>query len=343
MINDIAACEEDISLFLTGGTGFFGRSILRYLIETKRRNKWPQLRVTVLTRSPANFLARYGEFNNLPWLSFQAGDILADVSSLPLNETFSHVLHAAADSTIGPQLANLDRYDQIVAGTRNILDFAIRVGAKRFLLTSSGGAYGAQPLEMERIQESYNGMPDPMDANNVYGVSKRLAEHLCILYQDQYPIETVVARCFAFVGPDLPLNAHFAIGNFIRDALVHEEITINGNGTPIRSYLYQDDLAEWLLTLLTRGKSGHSYNVGSDEAISIANLAQLIRDIISPKKTVKIRGAVNEDSTMRSRYVPDITKARTHLGLGVLTPLSDAIRLTAQLVAKNPKGYSAHA
>jgi len=240
-------------------------------------------------------------------------------------------------------MASLDRFDQIVTGTRNVLDFAVRIGVSRFLLASSGGVYGAQPATLERIPESYLGMPDTLSADNAYSVSKRLAEHLCALYGEKYGLATVVARCFAFVGPDLPMNAHFAIGNFICDALDRSEITVNGNGTPLRSYLYQDDLADWLLTLLEKGKPAQAYNVGSDEAISIAELAHLVRDLIAPDKTVCLKGNVGADTAVRNRYVPNIDKARNDLGLHVATSLADAIRLTAREVGSDAGRRSGNA
>jgi dTDP-glucose 4,6-dehydratase len=242
-------------------------------------------------------------------------------------------LHAAADSTDALALTPLQRYDQIAEGTRNLLKFALKIGAKRFLLTSSGGAYGPQPPGINCIPESFLGMPDPLIANNVYGVAKRQAEHLCALYREQYGIGTVIARCFAFIGEDLPLDAHFAIGNFIRDALWHKEIVVAGDGTPLRSYLAQQDLAHWLMTLLESGDSGRAYNVGSDKAISIAELAHLVRDIISPNKTVRILGRADENKS-RHLYVPDIKRARDELGLDITIPLQDAIQAVARSASK---------
>jgi len=139
----------------------------------------------------------------------------------------------------------------------------------------------------------------------------------------------VVARCFAFVGPDLPLNVHFAFGNFIRDALTADAITVSGDGTPLRTYLHQSDLAHWLLTLLEHGRPGQAYNVGSDEVISIAALAHLVRDILAPGKPVHILGQSNPVAA-RSRYVPDIRKAQQDLVLNVSIPLAEAIRLTGE-------------
>ena len=144
---------------------------------------------------------------------------------------------------------------------------------------------------------------------------------------EQHGLETVVARCFAFVGPDLPLNVHFAIGNFIRDALTADAITVSGDGTPLRTYLDQSDLAHWLFTLLEHGRPGQAYNVGSDEVISIAALAHLVRDILAPDKPVHILGQPNPGAA-RNRYVPDISKVSHQLGLGVTVSLAEAIRRT---------------
>lgn len=318
---------DDCSLLLTGGTGFFGRSLLRrWLLEQSKgaAQAPPGLGVTVISRDPRTFLARYPEFAGLPWLRFHAGDI-GDPTSLPRAGGFTHILHAAADSTLGPRLSPLERFWQIVTGTRNLLDLGVRVGAKRLLMVSSGGVYGPQPPDLPSLSEDWPGSPDPRDPANAYSLGKRAAEHLCALYQDAFGIEVIIARCFAFVGRDLPLDVHFAIGNFIRDALNCDAIEVAGDGSPLRTYLDQDDLANWLLTLLRHGRPGEVYNVGSDEVISIGELANLVRDLLAPGKPVRILGQAGIGQG-RNRYIPDIRKAQRELGLSVSIPLDEAIR-----------------
>lgn len=310
-------------VLVSGGTGFFGRALLRHWVAQDMHV--PE--VTVLTRSSQAFLSRYPEFGGLPWLHFHEGNVL-EPGSLPPPKAFTHVIHAATDSTLGPKLSPIQRYDQIVEGTRNLLDFSLKCGVKRFLLTSSGGVYGPQPSDMDMIPEDYHGAPDTLNPANAYSIAKIAAEHLCVLYRHAYGIETIIARCFAFVGRDLPLNVHFAIGNFIRDALWRDSISVAGDGTPLRSYLDQQDLAHWLLTLLDRGGEGQAYNVGSDQAISIAGLAALVRDLVAPGKAVRILGEKGEHAG-RNRYVPCIRKAREELGLDVRVPLAEAIKATA--------------
>jgi UDP-glucuronate decarboxylase len=307
-----------MDILFTGGTGFFGLSVLRSW-ATHLGEKFPT--IIILSRNPDRFKKNYPELASR--VGWARGDVL-DPSSLPRDRQFTHVIHAAADSTIGPSLKPLDRYDQIVSGTRNVLDLAKGVGASRFLFISSGGVYGEQPTKLEKVPENMLAMPDPLVAENSYSVAKRSAEHLCALYREASGIQIVIARCFAFVGSDLPLNAHFAIGNFIRDALWGEKIVVSGDGTDLRSYLDQRDLAFWLLEILKRGSDGHAYNVGSDRPISIADLAHLVRDLAAPEKSVEVMGHQGF-SQSRSRYIPDISKARRELGLEVTIGLEQAI------------------
>ena len=96
-------------------------------------------------------------------------------------------------------------------------------------------------------------------------------------------------------------------------------------GQAKRTYLHQTDLAHWLFTLLEHGHPGQAYNVGSDEVISIAALAHLVRDLLAPDKPVHIQSKADIGAA-RNRYVPDICKAKQQLGLGVTVPLADAIR-----------------
>ena len=306
------------NLFLTGGTGFFGKSLLRFWgTDGQYFNK-----VFILSRNPKSFLKQHAALIAELNVKFIKGDIL-EASAIKLNENIDYVIHAATDSTIGPSLGRLEVFDQIVKGTEEVLKFALNHNCKRFLLTSSGAVYGPQPQGMEKIPEDYLGTPNTLDPKSAYGLGKKAAEHLCALYSEQHGLDYVIARCFAFVGEDLPLDVHFAIGNFIRDALDGKDINIFGDGTPLRSYMYQEDLADWLMTILFKGKPGMAYNVGSDQAISIQHLATVIRELISPKSKINIH--FKEKSSYRNRYVPDVALAKSELGLSLDFDLNKAI------------------
>jgi dTDP-glucose 4,6-dehydratase len=316
-------------IFITGGTGFFGCWLLESLL-------WAQdklglgTQAVVLSRNPDAFRTKAPHLASHPSVTLLAGNVRS--YAFPPG-TFSHFIHAATDASA--RLNNespLHMLDTIVEGTRHALDHAVACKAKRFLLPSSGAVYGKQPPEMTHIPEEYTGAPDPPDPRSAYGEGKRLAEHLCALYARGSALEPKIARCFAFVGPYLPLDLHYAIGNFIRDGLRGGPIVIQGDGTPCRSYLYAADLAIWLWTILVRAQACRPYNVGSEQSISVGNLAIAVRDSVNPKGTVVV-SHVPDPASPPERYVPSVQRASSELGLGQSYALDNAIQLTARWAA----------
>jgi nucleoside-diphosphate-sugar epimerase len=311
-------------IFITGGTGFVGCWLLETLLWANDRHRLGAA-ATVLTRAPEAFAAKAPHLAQHGVVTLLRGD----VRSIPgRGESFTHVIHAATDArpprSAGERRAALDT---IVWGTREAVEFARQAGARRFLLTSSGAVYGPQPSDLTHVSEEYRGAPDPTDVNAFYGEGKRAAEMLCALYADE-GFEPTIARCFAFVGPYLPLDLHFAVGNFIRDALAGGPIRVNGDGTPYRSYLYASDLALWLWTILLRGKPLRPYNVGSGQPLNIAQLARVIADAIAPGVRIDIARPASP-SSLAERYVPAVDRAEGELGLSNTLALPEAIRRTA--------------
>jgi len=320
-------------IFVTGGTGFFGRWLLESFVFANDHLDLGA-RMTVLTRDPAAFAAKAPALAASPWIHFIRGDVreLDHAQIVPLlppghSGQFPFVIHAAMDS-VG-QDDPVGVFDTIVGGTRAVLDFAIAAGTQRLLFTSSGAVYGAQPSDITHVPETYPGAPDHSRPSSAYGEGKRAAELLCAAYHARHPtLEPVIARCFAFVGPLLPIDAHFAIGNFIRDALRGGPITIGGDGTPYRSYLYAADLAVWLWTMLFRGKPSHPYNVGSREDVTILKLASTVAGCFPMPLHVTL-ARQPQPGVPPSRYVPAVGRAADELGLAVLIPLTEAISRTA--------------
>jgi dTDP-glucose 4,6-dehydratase len=217
--------------------------------------------------------------------------------------------------------------DTIVNGTRRTMNFAAERGAKRVLHLSSGAVYGVQPPTLECVSEEFAGAPDPLDPLQAYAEGKRASELIAAIVAREAGFDLSVARCFAFVGPGLPLHAHFAIGNFIRDALEGGPIRVNGDGTPFRSYQHPADLMIWLWTMLVRAPKDRAYNVGSERAISIYDLARLIADL-APHRCEVVRAITPDPACPAPRYVPCTRRAERELGLVERIPLIDAIERT---------------
>jgi nucleoside-diphosphate-sugar epimerase len=306
---------------LTGGTGFIGRWLAESLVFSNDSLALG-LKVTILTRDPEGFRSRAPHLADHPAVTLLRGDVRRFI--FPAGE-FAYVLHGAFDSS-SRQPVPQDVWDTIVHGTERVLEFAGRCKATGFLLVSSGAVYGPQPPDITHLSESFPGAPPPAP-EFVYGEAKRAAELLSLVAARELGLSVKIARGFAFVGPLLPLDAHFAIGNFIADALAKRPIRVLGDGTPCRSYLYAADLAIWLLTILFRGRPSVPYNVGSEREVTIAALARIVAAAVHPPAAVEI--AMKPAAGPPHRYVPSTQRAHEELGLEPWIGLSDSIRRTA--------------
>lgn len=310
-------------VFLTGGTGFVGKWLMATLIEANRCLDLG-CELVVLSRDPQAFVDAAPHLAQAPGVSLVRGDVRD--FSFP-HGGFSHVVHAATD--IVTHNTPRDTFATCFEGTRRALDFAAQAGASDFLLVSSGAIYGRQPPALERLAESHAGAPDPLQVGSAYGEGKRVSEWLGAAQAATSSLRFKVARCFAFVGPYLPLDKHFAIGNFLRDAMAGDEIVIQGDGTPYRTYLHAADMAAWLWATLLRGEPGVAYNIGGHEVLSIAELAHRTVSVLdSPAKVTILKPA--PEGRVPDRYVPDVTRARLKLALPEPISLDDAIARTAQ-------------
>jgi dTDP-glucose 4,6-dehydratase len=254
-------------------------------------------------------------------------------------ESFSHVVHAYGypyDPFPGNKAnINFDVQEKMLGGLRHTLDFCITCGVRKVLFISTGAIYGTSIAEMTRITEDFSCGRNPADIKNAYHEIRRMAEMICTIYSERFPLDIKIARCFAFIGPYMPLRANLAIGNFIGDALRGGPIIIKGDGTPVRSYLYMSDLAIWLWTILIRGGKCSSYNVGSEFGISILQAARLVANCVSPPPDIIIQNGPSQ-AFAPNRYVPDTSKAKGELGLSESVSLSKAIQRTIQWHRTNP-------
>ncbi|HVT63504.1 MAG TPA: NAD-dependent epimerase/dehydratase family protein [Legionellaceae bacterium] len=311
-------------IFITGGTGFFGTWLLESLAFAKTHDAL-DAEIVVLSRNPEHFLKKMPHMRsiqNLKWLQGEVHDFHFPDGS------FTHVIHAATSASADlNQNHPLMMLDTIVYGTRRVLDFAAQADVKKFLLTSSGAIYGIQPPTLSHIDETYIGTADPLSAHSAYAGGKWMAEHLAIRYAEHFNMDVTIARCFAFVGPYLPLDAHFAIGNFLWNVMQGQPIYLHGDGTPYRSYLYAADLMVWLWHILCFGQSKRVYNVGSEEEIALSALAEKIAQYACPNVPVII-SKTPDPTLLPARYVPSTQRAQQELNLIQWISLEDSIRRT---------------
>lgn len=322
----VHSCESafrslaDASILITGATGWFGVWLLDALCMADDALRLG-IRIAAISRNPCRFLARFRGFVGDPRIAWINMDVRELESS---GSGYSHVIHGAADTSIqsSPE-TSLHLFETIIDGTRRVIA-AAGSQCKSVLLLSSGAVYGPARPGNARFMETDGGGPDPSLVKNAYAEGKRGAELLgAIATKMGLPIR--IARCFAFVGPHMPFDAHFAVGNFIADAVHGRSIRIKSDGLPQRSYLYMTDLIRALLTVLVKGSVGKAYNVGSDMAVSIEELAHCVDRVVGGRGIV-VEGAASDPS---DRYVPDTTRLRAELDFVPEVSLEMAIARTA--------------
>jgi dTDP-glucose 4,6-dehydratase/UDP-glucose 4-epimerase len=244
-----------------------------------------------------------------------------------------HLATTAASETFHGE-DQLKKLETLYFGTKNVLDFAVASGAKKVLFTSSGVAYGPIDQFPEGVPESYLGGPDLSRADSALGEGKRVAEYLCAYYGEKYGLNCAIARCFAFVGPLLPLDLHYAIGNFIKDALAGSAIVVNGDGQPVRSYLYMSDAITWLISMMLKADTGAVFNVGSSSPISIRDLANTVSRALSQENQIVVMSDAmqNTGNFNRSSYIPQRRKITEELQVQERISLLEGIRKTVKFL-----------
>lgn len=312
-------------LLITGGTGFFGCWLLETLAWANEQLAL-NVEAVVLSRDATAFARKWPHLAALSGVQFIPGDVRDFV--FPAGD-FSHVIHAAAETSASLGAENPDLTTEIIiGGTRRVLEFAERVRPQRVLFVSSGAVYGRQPPGMFLVPENHPQALADGTPRTAYGEAKRQAEELMAAYQSRSGREVAVARGFAFVGPYLPLDQRFAVGNFVNDALQGRTIQVKGDGLARRSYLYGADLALQLWSLLLDPRGVGTFNVGAEEHHSIREIAELVARAAGGGLSIELAKTPLAPVGSVDWYVPDTRLMRDRLGLTPRFGLLQAIAKT---------------
>ena len=313
------------TVLVTGATGFFGWWLLSVLQKLNKQFSCG-MQICAISRNASAFLDKYPSFRD--GVTFLEGDLRRiRLVGLKIDYCF-HMATTNASETFHDE-DQLNKIDLLYLGTKNLMSELAHSNVEKIVFTSSGVAYGALPTQKD-YTESSRMAPVTTDPASALGEAKRLAEYVTAYHCRSENISYNIARCFSFVGPLLPLDLHYAIGNFINDALNEESISVKGTGRDVRSYLYIADAISWLLKLMISPTKNEIYNVGSSRSVSIKELAELVRDLLAPNKQVIVRNQIKTtDNFERTIYVPNTKKIIKDLGVQEWSSLDEAILKTA--------------
>ncbi len=310
-------------ILITGGTGFIGKNILTYFA----RNNINPANVTIITRNANKFCTSYPEIAKLPFVSFREIDVINLTYD---GKNYDYVIHGAA--SVVEKIPSAQLCSEITEGTKKVLEYARQANVKSFINMSSGAIYG-EINQLVGVVESTCQRPVIEDNSSSYSLAKILAEHYDFLYKDYFKVSSL--RCFCF-GGDYIDHEHYALGEFIWKAMHNEGITVKAGSNIYRSYLSTNDLVEWMLYILTfsvgRTSDYEVYNIGSDEAISLPDLAKKVVQVLDSKSQVK---CPNLSDSKVSYYVPNIEKVK-QIGVDITDDLAQIILNTANYYRQLP-------
>ena len=313
------------SIVTISGAGFLGSWLSEMIISLNDVYSF-QTKVNLITRNAdklefeRSHLCDRKEFNVIE-------EDVRNISEIPVESKW--MIHTAACPDNRVHVSNpVETMSSIAMGTENILRCIDRCTNFEMLLNlSSGLVYGEQPMDLAYISEEFQGAPQINSLSDSYAESKRYSEFLCNSYRTQFHIPIINVRPFAFIGPYQSIESPWAINNFIKDAMIGRAIRVLGDGDTVRSYMYPSDAAFWILRILTSAKSGTYYNLGSDQAIKLSELASLIGKNFSSDVEILL-SVGSEENNKSSRLVPDISKAKKEFDLSISVNLDEALNRT---------------
>lgn len=309
---------EGKKIYITGGAGFIGSTLIGMLVEKNRVIAFDNL-----TRDSL----KDKSFHNHPNLTLIEGDVLDYDAVARSMEGADIVVHCAAiagiDTVIKKPVSTM-RVNML--GSANVLEAASRLShCDRVVCFSTSEVFGQHAFRSSETDNTVMGKVG--EARWTYAVSKLAEEHLAISYHKEQNLPTVVVRPFNIYGPGQVGEG--ALRTFIKRALANEQIEIHGDGTQIRAWCYVDDMIDGVMLAMTHPKAvGESFNIGNQRAVTtIYGLANTVVRVLDSRSTIHFVWKDYVDVELR---IPAVQKARELLNFEARVDLEEGIQRTAE-------------
>lgn len=264
------------SIFITGASGLIGSAIVDFLIELNDSRKY-QINIYVAGRHYEKIKNRFKERMNRSDIHYVEYD-----ACLPINfeEKINYLIHGASNANPATYISQpVETMLANFTGLQNLLEYARICGAERVLYISSSEVYGKKKNNLSYEEEDYNFL-DILNPRACYPSSKRAAETLCVAYQNEYNVNTVIVRPGHVYGPTMTQEDNRAASQFARDVVNGKNIVMKSAGDQLRSYCYVLDAVSAIITVLLNGNGGEAYNISNSESIvTIRELAECFAEL----------------------------------------------------------------
>lgn len=323
---------EGQTVLITGATGMIGKCLIETIIQHNSYSSAPT-KVIAMSRNESSAKGRLGNLWNDVNFMYKACDINVGIQECG---QVDYIIHAASNTH--PLQYSQDSVGTIatnIIGTKNLLDYAVTHGTKRFCFVSSVEVYGENRGDAEKFDERYLGYIDCNTLRAGYPEGKRVGETLCNAYKQTYGLDFVIPRLSRVYGPTMLDSDTKALSQFIRKAAAGEDIVLKSEGMQKFSYSFVTDAVSGLLYVMQNGETGQAYNIANEESdVMLRDLAQMLADIAGKKVVFELPDEVERRGySTATKAMLDVTKLKS-LGWRARVDLAEGLKCTVSGLRK---------
>lgn len=270
---------RDATFFVTGATGLVGSVLVKAILFANRNNMLNN-RVVAFVRNIKKAEQVYTEYENDSNLFFCVGDV---TNPMQYGGAVDYIIHAASET----KSANMIKYPvetiwTTVAGSKNILDFAVSKKVKGVVYLSSMEVFGTPDEFYNRVREDEIGYIDLQNIRSCYPESKRLVENMCACYAAEHELPVITARLAQTFGAGVSKTENRVFAQFAKSIICRKDIILHTSGSSYGNYVYTADAVDAIFLLLKKGIHGQTYTVANEETtMCIKDMAELVASEIA--------------------------------------------------------------
>ena len=311
-----------MNILVTGGCGFIGSNLIKFILEQKADEVSKVVNLDCLTY--AADLNNTDQFINNPKYLFAAIN-LCDIENLRgiiYSNKITHIIHLAAESHVDNSIKDASAFIQSnIVGTFNLLKMCMEFDIQKFHHVSTDEVYGDLGPTGKFDENT------PYDPRNPYSASKASSDMLVRAYHHTYNMPITISNCSNNYGPNQ--HSEKFIPTVINSILDGRKIPLYGSGTNIRDWIYVEDHCSAIWDVFTRGKIGETYCIGSDCEKKNIEVIEEICDIMNvlPSESIEyVKDRLGHDQ----RYAIDSSKIINELGWQPSTNFRDGLKKTIE-------------
>ena len=306
-----------MKILITGGAGNIGASLARRLVKN------PAYTVVVVDNLlTGSSFKMPNEYDNFQFVKADVNNY-NDIAPLMASFNFDYVFHYAAVVGVKRTLKNPMAVLKDIEGIKNILTLSKNTGVKRVFYSSSSEVYG-EPVEIPQVENT-----TPLNSRLPYAVVKNVGESFFRTYHKEFGLSYTIFRLFNTYGP--LQSEDFVISKFVETARKNEPLTIYGKGLQTRTFCYIDDNLDFTVKCLYEDLFVNDViNVGSDEEITIKDLASRVIKITGSSSKMKYLPPLKDGDMLRR--LPDVSRMKKTLGRELVS-IDQGIERTFKAIA----------